>query len=84
MQKTKSLLLLSLVIITFITTTILYAIPTLAKKEKEGKNVEFVLIDVYVDEKGKTWVTIGIYVNGRLVTTVTFDPPRWGPGLPGE
>ena len=88
MQKTgilerKTLILLSLTILTLILTTTL-ATPTLAKKDDEGKvKVEVKIISV-VEVDGKIWVTIGIYKDGVLVKTITFDPPGWDPGLPNE
>jgi hypothetical protein len=78
----KTLILLSLTILTLILTTTL-ATPTLAKKDKE-KNVEFKVVGITVDGKGKVWVTVEIYVNGVLKATVTFDPPGGGPGFPDE
>jgi hypothetical protein len=87
MQKTgilerKALILLSLTILTLILTAAL-ATPTLAKKDKE-ENVEFKVVGITVDEKGKIWVTVEIYVNGVLKATVTFDPPGGTPGFPDE
>jgi len=86
MQKTrniekKSLILLSLTILTLILTVALTT-PTLAKEDKE-KKVEVVVLSVEKVD-GKIWVTIGIYKNGELVKTITFDPPGWGPGVPDE
>jgi len=86
MQKTRSienktLILLSLIILTLILTVALTT-PTLAKKDKE-KKVEVVVLSVEKVD-GKIWVTIGIYKNGELVKTITFDPPGWGPGVPDE
>jgi hypothetical protein len=91
MQKTgilerKALILLSLTILTLILTATL-AIPTLAKKDEEEVEVKVkaekvaVVISVEVID-GKIWVTIGIYKNGELIKTITFDPPGWDPGLP--
>jgi len=86
MQKTrnienKTLMLLSLTILTLILTVALTT-PTLAKEDKE-KKVEVVVLSVE-EVDGKIWVTIGIYKNGELVKTITFDPPGWGPGFPDE
>jgi len=89
MQKTgilerKALILLSLTILTLILTATL-ATPTLANKDEEEVKVKAgkvaVVISVEVID-GKTWVTIGIYKDGVLVKTITFDPPGWGVGLP--
>ncbi|MEM2136718.1 MAG: hypothetical protein QXI93_02045 [Candidatus Methanomethylicia archaeon] len=79
MQKTKTLLLISLVIITFLAATILYTTPTLAKKDCDEKKVEVKVISVEVID-GKIWVTIGIFKDGVLIKTVTFDPPGGAPG----
>ena len=86
MQKTgniekKTLILLSLTILTLILTVAL-STPTLAKEDKE-KKVEVKVISVE-EVDGKIWVTIGIFKNGELVKTITFDPPGWGPGFPDE
>ncbi|MEM0212148.1 MAG: hypothetical protein QXD79_07880 [Candidatus Methanomethylicia archaeon] len=78
MQKTKTILLLSLVIITLLA-TVLYATPTLAKKDCDEKKVEVKVISVEVID-GKIWVTIGIFKDGVLIKTVTFDPPGGAPG----
>ncbi|MEM4483942.1 MAG: hypothetical protein QXS19_08490 [Candidatus Methanomethylicia archaeon] len=78
MQKTKTILLLSLVIITLLA-TVLYATPTLAKEDCDEKKVEVKVISVEVID-GKIWVTIGIFKDGVLIKTVTFDPPGGAPG----
>ena len=85
MQKTgniekKTLILLSLTILTLIL-TVAISTPTLAKEDKE-KKVEVKVISVE-EVDGKIWVTIGIFKNGELVKTITFDPPGGTPGVPG-
>jgi len=81
MQKTKTLILLSLVMLTLIM-TLTFSTPTLAKEDHE-KKVEVKVISIEV-VNGKIYVTIGIFKDGILIKTITFDPPGWGPGLPDE